>query len=63
MENVDEMVVVNLFEDVEEGSLKTSAVAWAYANGVTKGTSSSTFNPESICTRGQIITFLCRAFE
>ena len=63
MENVDEKVVVDLFEDVEEDSLKTSAIAWAYANGVTKGTSSSTFSPKNTCTRGQIITFLCRAFE
>lgn len=38
------------------------AVDWAVAAGVTKGTSATTFSPNDICTRGQIATFLHRAY-
>ena len=37
------------------------AVAWALDNGVTTGTSETTFSPSKTCTRAQIITFLYRA--
>ena len=37
------------------------AVAWAIENGVTSGTSDTTFSPTDICDRGQIVTFLNRA--
>lgn len=37
-------------------------VAWAIDNGITKGTSETTFSPNDTCTRGQIVTFLYRAF-
>ena len=36
-------------------------VGWAVAEGVTNGTTASTFSPEATCTRGQIVTFLYRA--
>ena len=36
------------------------AVAWAVENGVTLGTSDTTVSPDTICTRGQIATFLYR---
>lgn len=39
------------------------AVAWAVENGVTNGTSASTFSPGSGCTRAQIVTFLYRAYQ
>ena len=45
------------FSDVSSG-----AVNWAVAQGVTNGTSNTTFSPFDICTRGQIVTFLYRAF-
>ncbi|MCC8080159.1 MAG: S-layer homology domain-containing protein, partial [Oscillospiraceae bacterium] len=37
-----------------------SAVAWAYENGITTGTSDSTFSPADDCTRAQVVTFLYR---
>lgn len=38
------------------------AVSWAVEQGVTSGTSETAFSPNDICTRGQIVTFLYRAF-
>ena len=37
------------------------AIEWAVANGVTNGTTNTTFSPDSTCTRAQIVTFLWRA--
>ncbi len=37
------------------------AVAWATEQKITSGTSSTTFSPNNICTRGQIVSFLYRA--
>jgi 5'-nucleotidase/UDP-sugar diphosphatase len=48
------------FTDVAADSPYAGAVAWAVEKGVTKGTSSTTFSPDSSCTRGQIVTFLYR---
>jgi YD repeat-containing protein len=48
------------FTDVAADSPYAGAVAWAVENGVTKGTSATTFSPDSSCTRGQIVTFLYR---
>lgn len=45
------------FDDVSSG-----AVNWALSQGVTSGTSDTTFSPNDTCTRGQIVTFLYRAF-
>ena len=49
------------FSDVPSDSYFADAVAWAQANGVTTGTSETTFSPDSDCTRAQIVTFLYRA--
>lgn len=49
------------FSDVPADSYFADAVAWAQANGVTTGTSETTFSPDSNCTRAQIVTFLYRA--
>ena len=49
------------FIDVSDVKLKES-VAWAVDNGITEGTSDTTFSPDDICTRGQIVTFLYRAY-
>ena len=49
------------FSDVPAGAFYTEAVAWAVENGVTKGTTDTTFSPDATCTRGQIVTFLYRA--
>ena len=49
------------FSDVPADSYFADAVAWAQANGVTTGTTATTFSPDSDCTRAQIVTFLYRA--
>lgn len=50
------------FSDVAAGSEYAQAVAWALNNNVTAGTSATQFSPNNTCTRGQIVTFLYRAF-
>ena len=49
------------FEDVLDGSYYYEAVLWAVENGITVGTSATTFSPELICSRAHIVTFLWRA--
>ena len=51
----------NPFTDVKEGDAWYEAVLWAYANGITAGTSASTFSPQAPVLRGQAVTFLYRA--
>ena len=48
------------FTDVVKNSYYEKAVAWAIEQGITKGTSDTTFSPDMVCTRGQIVTFLAR---
>ena len=48
------------FTDVAEDAYYTDAVKWAAANGVTVGTSATTFSPDDACTRGQIVCMLYR---
>lgn len=48
------------FSDVPTDSDYAQAVAWAISRGVTSGTGNNQFSPNSICTRGQIVTFLYR---
>ena len=50
------------FTDVKAGSYYEQAVLWAVENGITVGTSSTTFSPDATCTRAQAVTFLYRAF-
>ena len=47
----------NPFTDVS-GKKTTKAVLWAYYNGITKGTSATTFAPDNDCTRVQLVVFL-----
>ncbi len=49
------------FDDVRYGSYYWDSVKWAYENGITTGTSETTFGPMETCTRGQVVTFLWRA--
>lgn len=51
------------FSDVSPTSPYMDAIRWAVEKGVTQGTSATTFSPDSTCTRGQIVTFLYRAFK
>ena len=49
------------FADVPVGSYYYDAVLWAVENGITKGTSDTTFSPNMTCTRAQIVAFLWRS--
>ena len=50
------------FTDVPANANYAGAVAWAVEQGITSGTGNGQFSPASTCTRGQIVTFLYRAF-
>lgn len=50
------------FSDVAADAYYAEAVRWATDNGITNGTTSSTFSPGSGCTRAQIVTFLWRLY-
>ena len=52
----------NPFEDVRDSDYFHDAVLWAVENGITAGTSATTFSPSAICTRAQCMTFLYRKF-
>ena len=52
---------LNPFVDVSSKAFYYKAVLWAVENGVTAGTSATTFGPDEPCTRGQVVTFLYRA--
>ena len=49
------------FTDVPAGNYYYDAVLWAVENGITKGTSDTTFSPNMTCTRAQIVAFLWRS--
>ena len=51
---------VTEFGDVSSDAEYAQAVAWAVEQGITSGTSATTFTPDATCTRGQIVTFLYR---
>ena len=50
-----------VFADVPASAYYADAVAWAVEQGITSGTSATTFSPDMSCTRAQIVTFLWRA--
>ncbi len=50
----------NPFKDVKQTDYYYEPVLWAVANGVTQGTSATTFGPAQTCTRAQVVTFLHR---
>ncbi len=61
--NAEKKPVVNYlmtFEDVASGTWYTEAVRWTVSEGITSGTTATTFSPIANCTRGQIVTFLYR---
>ena len=54
----------NPFVDVPAGSYYYNPVLWAVENKITTGTGDgTTFKPNEDCTRGQVITFLYRAYK
>lgn len=50
----------NPFTDVAADAFCNAAVQWAAQEGITSGTSATTFEPGSACTRAQIVTFMFR---
>ena len=54
---------VNPFTDVSRSAYYYEAVLWAVENGVTEGMSETTFEPDAVCTRAQVVTFLYRMFR
>ena len=50
----------NLFADVKSSAYYADAVLWAAKEDITKGTTNTTFSPNTDCTRAQIVTFLWR---
>lgn len=50
------------FTDVPKGAWYTDALLWAVENGITTGSSATTFSPDTSCTRSQMVTFLYRCF-
>ena len=50
------------FSDVPQTAEYAKAVSRAVEQGITKGTGDTTFSPDGICTRGEIVTFLYRAY-
>ena len=58
-----EWMFQNPFTDVNLEDYYGEAVMWAVANGVTGGTTATTFSPNADCTRAQIVTFLYRCLS
>lgn len=48
------------FTDLSEDAIWYGAVLWALQQGITTGTTASTFSPNAPCTRAQMVTFLWR---
>ncbi len=55
------IATVNPFTDVAVGAYYYDAVLWAVQQGITNGTSETTFSPDNPLNRDQLLTFLCRA--
>lgn len=49
------------FTDVAAGAYYYDAVKWAVEEGITSGTTATTFSPNASCTRAQMVSFLWRA--
>lgn len=54
--------VKNPFTDVNENSGYYKAILWAVENHITEGVGEGRFSPKGLCTRGQMVTFLCRVY-
>ncbi len=52
----------NPFTDVKKKNYYYKAVLWAVENGITGGTTPTTFSPKTVCSRAQVVTFLYAAY-
>jgi len=59
--SADTIKAYNPFTDVDDSASYANAVLWAKEAGVTSGVTDTTFEPNSTCTRAQVVTFLWRA--
>lgn len=59
--NPEPDIEVPEFTDVPEDAWYAGPVNWAIAKGITVGTSDTTFEPETVCTKAEILTMLWRA--
>ena len=50
------------FTDVVEGQFYYDAMLWAVENGITNGLTETTFGPNALCNRAQVVTFLYRTY-
>lgn len=62
-ETEKEEPIANPFVDVKEADYFYDPVLWAVENGITNGTSPTTFSPDAPCTRAHVVTFLWRYFH
>ena len=62
-QGMPEVGATNPFTDVASGEYYYNAVLWAVKNGITNGTSATTFSPDADCTRAQNVTFLYRCLS
>lgn len=60
MAGADENATQTVFADVAQGAYYAPFVAWAYENGVTEGTTATTFSPDTAISRQQLATMLYR---
>lgn len=51
----------NPFTDIKASDYYYQPIIWALDNGITTGTTDTTFAPKDTCTRAQVVTFLWRA--
>ena len=51
---------VKVFEDVDPEAWYAGAVTWAAEQEIARGASETAFSPDAVCSRGQLVTFLCR---
>lgn len=49
------------FTDVAPGAYYFDAMLWAVEQGITSGSSATTFSPDRVCSRSEVVTFLWRA--
>ena len=54
-------ISINPFTDVKADAYYYKAVLWAIEEGITNGTSATTFSPDAPCTRAHVVTFLWRS--
>ena len=51
------------FTDVPADAYYAESVQWAAENNITEGTGAGKYSPKTVCTRGQMVTFLYRYLE